>query len=167
MAGWGAASGDLAAGLRGPLRRRRDAAWVAGYDGAGVSGDRFEAVSADAGGVCVTGSRWTAGGGTDAHLRLDALGALAWESVRSGAARGTAVCRVAGGFCSAGGTATASAGVLSPAGAPVWDQAVAPAGYADFRPAALAAAGDEYLYAAGSASRAAGGSAAMLIRYRP
>jgi hypothetical protein len=167
VVGWGAASGDLPQGFVARYDASGTRAWTAGYDGAGVTGDRFEAVSTDAGGVCVTGSRWTSEGEQMLTLRLGALGTLAWESVRSGAARGAAVCRVAGGFCSAGGTTTASAGVVGPAGAPVWEQAVAPAGYADFRPAALAAAGDEYLYAAGSAAHVAGGSAAMLIRYRP
>ncbi len=100
-------------------------------------------------------------------LRFDAVGAPAWERVTSGATQGMAVCRVTGGFCSAGGTAAVSAGVTSAAGAAVWRETLTPAGYADFRPGRAPIRRRRYLYAAGSASTIGGGTAAMLIRYRP
>jgi hypothetical protein len=115
----------------------------------------------------VTGSRWAGGEEQMLTLGFDTQGALTWERVTPGATRGLAACRAAGGVCSAGGTSSAVAALVSAAGTPLWDQSVAPAGYADFRPVALRAAGDDYLYAAGSAERSAGGSAALLIRYLP
>jgi hypothetical protein len=167
VAGWGAAAGGAPQGFVARYAASGTQAWIAGYEGAGVTGDRFDAVIADATGACVTGSRWLGGDQQMVTLRFDALGALTWERVRSQSTRGLAVCRLGGGFCSSGGGGGATAGEVTAAGAPVWDQSVSPAGYEDFRPVALAAAGSEYLYAAGSAVRTAGGTAAMLIRYRP
>jgi hypothetical protein len=167
VAGWGAAPGGAPHGFVARYDASGKLAWVAGYESAGVTGERFDAVSADAAGACVTGSRWLGGEQQMITLRFDALGALAWERARSQSTGGLAVCRLGGGFCSSGGGDGATAGVVTAAGAPFWDQSVSPAGYEDFRPVALAAAGSEYLYAAGSAAPTAGGTAAMLIRYRP
>jgi hypothetical protein len=167
VAGWGAAEGGSPDGFVARYAANGRLAWVAGHDDPEVAGDRFTALSADAGGVCVTGSRGAGDQEQMITLRFDAVGGLAWERVTSGATQGLAVCPVPGGFCSAGGTAAATAGVTSATGAPVWEETLTPAGYADFRPVVLRSAGGEYLYAAGSAGTAGGGGAAMLIRYRP
>ncbi len=167
VAGWGAAAGGAAQGLVARYTASGRQAWIAGYEGAGVTADRFDAVAADAAGACVTGSRWLGEEQQMITLRFDALGALVWERVRTESTQGLAVCRLGGGFCSSGGGDAATAGVVTPAGAPVWEQSVSATGYEDFRPVALATAGNEYLYAAGSAASTSGGTAAMLIRYRP
>jgi hypothetical protein len=166
IAGWEASGAGSPRGFVASYGPDGTQAWVAAYSAHDVTGSRFDGVVADAAGVCATGSRWTGGGQEMFTVRFDVLGALAWERVQPGATRGTAVCRTAGGFCSVGGASAASAGLVSAAGAPLWEQAVAPAGYADFLPAAVAAGGTDYLYAAGAAAHD-GGSAAMLIRFRP
>jgi hypothetical protein len=140
--------------------------WTAGYDAAGVTGDRFDAVAATDGGACVTGSRWLDGTQQMLTAAFDARGELTWEAVTPGATGGTAVCRTAGGFCATGGTAAAVAALFSPDGATVGTSVLSPVGHAVFRPAGVRAAGTHYLYVAGSAA-ADGGTAAMLVRYRP
>ena len=166
IAGWGAEGTGSPQGFVARFSPDGTRAWVAAYAAQDVTGSRFDGAVADAAGVCATGSRWTGGDQQMLTVRYDALGTFAWERVQTGASRGTAVCRAPGGFCSAGGTGAASAGLVSATGTSVWEQAVAPAGYADFLPAAVAAGGTGYLYAAGAAAYD-GGSAAMLIRYRP
>jgi len=141
--------------------------WAAGYDGAGVTGDQFNAVVTAGGGACVTGSRWAGGAEQMFTVAFDAQGALAWEAVTPGAARGTALCRTAAGFCAAGGTEAAVSVLLSSTGSPVWSTSLSPPSHGGFLPAAVGAAGAVYLYAAGSAALGGGGTAAMLVRYRP
>jgi hypothetical protein len=166
IAGWGAAEAGSPQGFVARYGTDGTPAWATAYSAEDVTGSRFDGLVADAAGVCATGSRWTGGGQEMLTVRYDALGALAWECIQTGATRGTAVCRTAGGFCNVGGTDAASAGLVSAAGTSAWEQAVAPAGYTGFLPAAVAAGGADYLYAAGAAAHD-GGSAAMLIRYRP
>jgi hypothetical protein len=166
IAGWGAVADGSPKGFVVHYDVAGTLAWVAGYAGAGVTGDRFAAVSASPRGACVTGSRLSGGVEQMITLRFDAAGALVWDRVRSGATQGLAVCRTAGGFCSSGGTAAATTGLVTAAGETVWEQSVAPSGFTEFRPVALAATGGDCLYAAGSAARTDGGTAAMLIRYR-
>jgi hypothetical protein len=167
VAGYGAAAGGLPEAFAVKYAADGSQAWTAGYEAAGVTGDRFDAVVGTAGGgACVTGSRWV--GGTEQMLTaaFDAHGVLAWEAVTTGAAGGLAVCRTAAGFCATGGTEAAVAVLLSPDGAPVGGSSLSPAGHTVFRPAAVRAAAADYLYAAGSAT-GGGGTAAMLVRYRP
>ena len=166
IAGWGAAGAASPRGFVARYDTDGKPTWATAYAAQDVTGSRFDGLVVDTAGVCATGSRWTGGGQEMFTVRFDALGASAWERVQTGATSGTAVCRTAGGFCSVGGTAAASAGLVSAAGAPVWEQTVAPTGYAGFLPAAVAAGGADCLYAAGAAAYD-GGSAAMLIRYRP
>ena len=82
VAGWGVAAGGSPEGFVARYDAAGTPAWVAGYEGAGVTGDRFDAVTADAGGACVTGSRWIGGEQQMITLRFDAAGALVWERVQ-------------------------------------------------------------------------------------
>lgn len=168
VAGWGAAGNALPQGFCVHYTPDGTQSWVATYEGAGVAGDRFDALAVAAdGGACVTGSRWSGGQEQMLTLAFDAQGERAWEQVSAGATRGLAVCRTAAGICSTGGYSAVLATLVSSTGTPLWGRATSPAGYTDFRPAAVQAAGNDYLYAAGWAARTAGGSAALVIRYRP